>query len=395
MRRLVVVLFTAAVLATGQASSGLDKAWNLAAKGQPDEAIALLRTLIAKDRTNADAHLLLGSLLMEKGEREECLAQLQEAVKLRPRSADAQNALGEAYEAFGDHASAVAPFERAVAVKPGFAVAQANLGEALLETGKMPEAAAHLEKAIALLGRSPDSAQPRYLRAKIYSDRNQPQQAEAQLEAAVAARPDFPEAWSDLGEVKKLLGDDAGALHAFERAVSQRPDDGVAQYRLGLEYLQQNQAASAVEHLQKAFELHPQDQSVLNSLQMALRKDNRPAEADAVKQKLTELLREKDRTTQNALQAVRLNNEGAGLEKGGDLSAALDKYRQAVALAPQHAGIRMNYAVALLRTGQWTEGLNQIHEALHIDPGNTQIQAALKDALKQAPPATIPDWARH
>ncbi len=205
---------------------------------------------------------------------------------MRPRSADAQNALGEAYEAFGDPKSAIAPFEQAVAIKPGFAVAQVNLGTALLESGKNVEAAEHLDRALKLLGRTPEAAQPHYLRAKIFSAENQPQKAAAQLQEAVAIRPDFAEAWSDLGEARRLTLDDAGAVAAFERAVSLRPNDSVAQSRLGLEYLRQNQPALAVEHLQQALRLAPEDQSVLNSLQIALRRDKKPAEADAIKQKL-------------------------------------------------------------------------------------------------------------
>ncbi len=96
--------------------------------------------------------------------------------------------------------------------------------------------------------------------------------------------------------------------------------------------------------------------------------------------------------TQNALTAVRLNNDGAALEKSGNVAGAIEKYREAVKLDPEHVGIRANYAVALLKTGAWTEGLTQLHEALRRDPGNSQLQVAFQDALKQAPPKTIPKW---
>jgi predicted Zn-dependent protease len=54
--------------------------------------------------------------------------------------------------------------------------------------------------------------------------------------------------------------------------------------------------------------------------------------------------------------------------------------------------MRVNYAIALLRLGQWTEGLNQLHEALKMDPHNAKLQAAMRDALSQAPAALVPDW---
>jgi len=68
------------------------------------------------------------------------------------------------------------------------------------------------------LGNTPDAAHPRYLRAKIHTAQNEVEKAAAELKAAVALRPDFAEAWSDLGEARKTLLDDDGAFAAFERS---------------------------------------------------------------------------------------------------------------------------------------------------------------------------------
>ncbi len=311
---------------------------------------------------------------------------------LRPRSEVAENALGEAYRKFGETAAAQAAFEKAIALKPDYGIGQLNLGQALLVKGDAAGAARHLDRAIALLGRNDDAADAHYLRAKLFSAQNQSKQAVAQLEQAVAIRPKFAEAWSDLGHARTSMLDDAGALAALERAVAANPGDAVAQYRLGAEYLQEGKAHAAVAHLRIAYERNPTDQSTLNALQTALRQDGDIAGANRVKEQLAELLRERDRINQNKLAAVRLNNEGAALEKSGDLRGALAKYREASRLDPDHNGIRVNYAVALLRLGEWTEGLNQLHAALERDPNNAQLKSALKDALAQAPPALVPKW---
>ena len=181
---------------------------------------------------------------------------------------------------------------------------------------------------------------------------------------------------------------------ALEHAVELTPKDGVAQYRLGAEYLRQDQPQQAIAPLQAAYAISPEDQSVLNSLKSALRQAGRSEEAADVKQKLAELLRQRDIQSQNAIKAFKLNNEGAALEKTGNLTEALERYRQAAALNPSHAGIRTNYAVALLRLGHWTEGLTELHNALERDPNNQQLKAAWQDALSQAPPNLIPAWAK-
>lgn len=389
--------FLAIVFCTGllwAQNARIEGAWKLAAKGQNDQAIRILRGIIQDEPRNVDARLLMGSLLVETGQQKEAIAQLSEAVRLRPQSAEAQNALGEAYNKFGDTKSARAPFEKAVSLNPVFAAAQVNLGLLLVQAGEWQSAAGHLDRAIRLLGHTADAAYPHYLLAKVFSARNEASKAVAELQEAVALRPDFAEAWSDLGLARKTVLNDAGALAAYKRAVELNSSDAVAQYRLGSEYLRDGQSKAAIEHLQQAYRLNPEDQSTLNALQSALRQDGKVEEANSIRQKLAELLRKRDQMSQNALAAVRVNNEGASLEKSGDLPGAAEKYKEALKLNPEHVGIRVNYGVALLRLGQWTEGLTELHEALLRDPGNAKIQAALKDAISQAPPGTVPKWSQ-
>ena len=375
-----------ALMALLQAPKGpVDRAWDLLARHERGAAVELLEKTIRAEPRNAEARLLLGSVLMEEGRRDESIAQLTEAVHLRPNSAEAQNALGEAYRAFEDPKAARPAFEKAVQLNPKFAAAQVNLGQSLLESGEMDGAAAHLDRGIALLGHSADAALPLYLRAKIDAEKGQTADAVRALERAVALRPDFGEAWSDLGAARKAMLDDAGALSAFERAVAFNPHDAVAQTRLGEQLLTAGKSHDAVPHFEEAVRLAPTDQSALNGLQRALRDDGRTAEAGEIKKKLEQLLRAKDRSDQNSLVAVRLNNEGADLEKSGDLPGAAEKYRKALELDPGHNGIRVNLAVALLRLGQWKEGLAQLQEALKRDPDNSLLKAAWEDALTQAP----------
>jgi protein O-GlcNAc transferase len=365
----------------------VDEAWDLLAAGKREQAISVLRDIITLNARDADARLLLGSVLAEAGNRAESIPQLEEGVRLLPNSAEAHHALGEALHNFGETKAARAEFEKAVKLDPGFGQAQADLGSGLFQAGEFEAAAEHLDRAIKVLEHSPDSAYPRYLRAKVYTDRNEIEKAAAELHEAVTLRPDFAEAWSDLGQARKALFDDAGAFAAFERAVALSPDDAVAQTRLGSEYLHQAKAHEAVPHLRLAVKLNPENQTALYSLQSALRDDGQVEEAREAKQRLAELLQRRH-TNQNALQAVQFNNEGAALEKAGNLRAALEKYRAALVLDPEHVGIRTNVAIALLRLGQWKQGIAELQEAVRRDPDNTVLRAALRDAVAKAPSGT-------
>ncbi len=363
----------------------LEDAWVLVKSGDRAGALRMAERVVQADPKNADARLLYGSLLSDAGNGQEALLQMSEAVKLRPKSAEAQNDLGEAYHRFGKADAARECFAKATALKADFGIAHLNLGQSLLEANDLRGAAAHLDRAIVLLGQTEDAADAQYLRAKVFNAKSDTQSAAVHLEKAVALRPAMAEAWSDLGQARRTLSDEKGALEAFQRAVQANPSDAVAQYRLGTQLLDADQLEPAIEHLSRASQLNATDQSTLNSLQLALRRAGRTEEAEAVRQKLAMQLRNRDKTDQNALNAVKMNNEGAELEKKGDLRAACEKYRAALGLDPEHVGIRVNYAVALLRLGQWRDGLDELREALRRDPDNAKIKAAFEDAQAQAP----------
>jgi protein O-GlcNAc transferase len=363
------------------AQSSVESAWNLIAAGKRNEAKSLLQSLVRTEAQNAEAHLLLGSLLMEDGAKDDSLLHLKEGVRLTPKSAAAHNALGEAYTTFGNPKAARPEFERAVALDPALAQAHVNLAAILLEQGESETAVPHLDKALRQLAGKPDAAYPHYLRAKTLT--TDAKKAAAELERAVALRPDFAEAWSDLGEARKTLFNDEGALEAYRRAVKLAPDDAIAQTRLGSALLDAGNAHEAAPHLEEAARLDPANQSALNALQRALRDDGQIQKAEAAKKRLAEVLLKRATDDQKLVEAVATNNAGAELEKNGNLPAALAKYRTALELNPNHIGIRTNLAVALLKLGQWDEGLAQLKEALRRDPTNTTLTKALDDALHQ------------
>ncbi len=362
-----------------------DAARKLMANGVRPQAIQMLGEAVRVNPNYGEARLLLGMALDEEGRSSEAIEQLTEAVRLNPSSAEAHNALGEAFNNVNELAPARTEFERAVQLDPNLAQAHVNLGMVLAQTSELASAAAHLDRALTMLGRQPEAALAHYLRAKVHTDLGEVEQASADLKEAVRLKPDFAEAWSDLGQARRTLQDDAGALAAFKRAVALSPSDPVALTRLGAEYLHQGQVKPAIVHLEKAYGIDPKDQTTLNSLNTALRQDGQMERARQIKQKLLEVLRARDLNTQNQLNAARSNNDGVALEKAGDLRGALEKYRAAVALDPQHVELRVNLAVALLKLGQWKEGLTQLREARRQAPNDPVLKAAWDDAIAQAP----------
>jgi tetratricopeptide (TPR) repeat protein len=369
--------------------ASVEAARKLIAKGSTRSAVEMLRPIVAADPSNADARLLLGTALALQGMRSESIQQLTEAVKLRPDSAG-YNTLGMALSRFAETGAAREAFEKAIQLDPKMAGAHVNLALILAQSGELRLAGEHLDRAIRIEGNTPPAARAHYLRAGIHGEQNELEAALAELERAVLLRPDFAEAWSDLGTVRRALLDEAGALSAFERAVRIDPENTKAQFRLGSEYLHSGKPHQAVEHLSEALRRDPDQRAALYNLQMALREDGQIEEAKRVEARMAELLRQRSRASEAAIQAVKLNNQGVESEKAGDLRAALEKYRAALELDPEHGGFRLNLGLALCRLGRWDEGIAEMREVVRRDPDNAEATKALYIAMEQQPKSPVP-----
>jgi tetratricopeptide (TPR) repeat protein len=380
--KLVSVLVCSELLVAGQ--SPLEKARELVAQGSLKEAEVTLRRIIATNPNSADARILLGAALALEGVRGESVEQLTEAVRLLPNSAKAHNELGMALSRFLEIKPAREEFERALKLDPDLAEAHVNLSLILAQAGELGGAGEHLDRAIALQGNSPAAAYAHYLRAKVWGAQDQNEKSIAEFQKAVQLRPDYAEAWSDLGGMRRLTLDRDGAVQALEKAVALKPDDALAQYRLGQLYLQEGQAVKAVQHLKQALSYAPDDRATLYNLMLALRKAGQLEEAKPIEARMAELQHQSDRASEVGLAATGLNSEGVGLEKSGDIRAALAKYQAALDLDPTGFGFRLNYALALCRLGRWQDGVVELHEVLRLDPDNADAAQALYIAREQA-----------
>ncbi len=343
----------------------------------------MLRQTIAADPNNVDARVLLGSTLAVQGIRGEAIEQLAEAVRLNPNSANVHNEFGMVLSRFVEVKAARQEFERALELDPRLAEAHVNLSLILAQAGELAASGEHLDRAIELQGSSPKAAYAHYLRAKIWGAQDQIDKVMDELQRAVHLRPDYEEAWSDLGGMRRLALDNPGAIQALQRAVALKPGDALAQYRLGQLYLQGGHALKAVEHLKQALASAPDDRATLYNLMLALRKTGRLEEAKPVEKRIAELQEQGDRASEVGFAASGLNNEGIRLEKSGDIRAALAKYRAALDLDPTGSGFRLNYALALCRLARWQDGVVELREVLRVDPDNADAARALYIAIEQ------------
>jgi tetratricopeptide (TPR) repeat protein/mono/diheme cytochrome c family protein len=123
-----------------------DLAYDYAAVGRIEDAVAELERSLELDRGSADGHFQLGTLLLNERRLSEAAPRLQRAVELEPGWADAHNNLGAVHLLLGDVTEATRAIDTAIALDPRSAAAHFNRGRLLARQGRPSDAlAAYLE----------------------------------------------------------------------------------------------------------------------------------------------------------------------------------------------------------------------------------------------------------
>lgn len=370
-------------------SDRLTKARQSLAKGQLEEGVSLLRSLIEADPDRLEARLLLGSTLALLARRAEAIQELEQVIRQHPGHAPAYLTLGQILVRFGDIELGRQAFERGAELDPGSSQMRLNLALTLAQLQEFEEAGEHLDKVIEGLAPSKEAAYPHYLRGKIFNELNQTDKAAEQFQKAVDLRPDYAEAYLDLGLTWRRLGRHEEALEAFQKAARLDPERPDANHYLGREYLALNQTDPAVDHLKKALEATPDDTSIMFSLARAYQLQGNREEAMDLQQQLANLRRRSQELRSQALEISQLNHKALELEKQGQLEEAEAKFREALRIDPNHMSIRANLGLLLCRTGRWKEGITELRRAHELHPEDPRTRKALAVALDRAKEAGI------
>lgn len=104
----------------------------------------------ARDKDNAEAHLLRGLIMRDAGKRIIALTDFEAAAKRRPDLVEALVNLGAMRLEAGNANEALAPLESAIRFAPNNALAHLNLGDNYRLLQRYPEAKAQFDKALSL-----------------------------------------------------------------------------------------------------------------------------------------------------------------------------------------------------------------------------------------------------
>jgi tetratricopeptide (TPR) repeat protein len=226
-------------------------------------ALAYLRLVLRLDPGRDEAWAMVGDIMQASGDSEAARAAYSKPKPGSPEYAAAQAKLAWTYESAGDHETAL-KLARAAAAS-GDADARLTLAD-LLRAGESFGEAVDLLSGLIAESKAPDW-RLYYARGVSLERLNRWQEAEADLMAALKARPDEPEllnylgySWIDRGERLKE------AMAMVEKAVAANPRSGAMVDSLGWAHYRLGDYKKAVEKLEQAVELDAGDPEINNHL---------------------------------------------------------------------------------------------------------------------------------
>jgi Tfp pilus assembly protein PilF len=173
------------------------------------------------------------------------------------------------YLAEGKPAEAKAVFEALLRRYPQEADLHLFLGITLLRLRDPQAAESSVRKAIAI---DPDHVEARTLLAWIEADiRGNLDAAIAEYKRVVELKPDYPQAYNNLGVALKRKGELAQAAENFNRALERQPDFGAALSNRGWVFAEQNKWTDARRDFERALKINPEDDGALYGLSQSLR----------------------------------------------------------------------------------------------------------------------------
>jgi len=250
--------------------------------GAADEAVAGYRRALALDPADARAHDELGRLLGRRGDMKGAAEHLRAAVNLDPSLVTARGALGDLLCREGRYGEGVGELKAAVALDPGNWPLVLRLGTALASSApeRQDEAMDCFRRVIAL---APGNAVAHLQLALAFWRRGDAAPAVALADRATRLDPKLAAAHGTLGSLLHALGRKAEAIETLRAALALTPDDAGACFHLGmcLSTMDEKSQQEAVQYLRRAVAVAPRMLPAQRQLAWLLAEIGRGGEAHA------------------------------------------------------------------------------------------------------------------
>ena len=232
----------------------MGEAWSLLAMERGREALPIAQALVAENPAAVDLVMLVAAAHAGVGDPAAALAALEEARRQAPLRSDVHQRIGDIARTLGDNDGAISAYRQALELDGEFAVVRFQLARLLRGRKQLREAEAELEAALA--------AAPTYAEAtlELASLRRQSGRTDSALELLISLLERDPyhfDALQTLGETLMLIGQEGDASHAFHRILRFDPAHAGAMYFEGVLLRDQKRFREAIARWRSVIEVAP------------------------------------------------------------------------------------------------------------------------------------------
>ncbi len=248
----------------------------------------------------------------------------------------------------------------------GFQRNDFTYGVAMFQRGYLEQATESFKQVIAAKPQAPEAY---YNLGTLCLRRNNLSEARHYLERALQLRPNYPDAWNNLGMISAEQGKTDEAIEGFKQALSLQPNYTVALLNLGNLYRRSENFTEADALLTKALQLAPDDPEANYAAGMLYARQDNFERAFRYLSKAVNLRSD---------YAEAINNIGVLLVRQQRYSEAEDEFKTCIRVAPNFDQAYLNLArlyVVLKNESQAKEVLRQL---LLLQPGHKMAQQALQ-----------------
>lgn len=314
--------------------------------GRLEAAAACYSQVLVAEPGNADAHHLLGLLLLADAHLTEAASHFERVVALRPKVAEHRSNYGHVLRSLGDLDGALRELTTATRLDPGYTDAWINLGLVRLDRGEIALAVDVLETAVI---KDPQSPLAQLNLGNALRAAGRLEEAAARYRTAAGIAPELSVAHKNLGVLAQLAGRDDEAVPAYERALATAPNDVDVLTNLGVLYLKQDRVAEAIATQSRAVGVAPQVADGWLNGGTALQAAGR----------LDEALQYFVRAAALSTGPEPLTAMGSLAAERGDFALAVELHDQALARDAERPDARWNRALALIGRGDIPNGWDE------------------------------------
>ena len=338
--------------------------------GRLQAAEAILRQILDKLPTHAEALHLMGVLAHQAGNAELAVELIGKAIASQPGNAHFYANRGEMLRLLKRLDEAIQHGETAVRLAPGQAVYYSNLGIAYYDQKNHEQAEMCQRNALAL---NPDLLIALNNVGSILRERKQRQEAVSYFRRALQIAPDHWEAMNNLGSVLVELERPDEAIPLLLKVLQAQPENAAAHGNLANALVSKEDFDRAQLEYRKVLDIHPgKPDALLGLARVFFGRDQLDQALSACQQAVLAL-------TDNSEAHVLLGDILLRLEH---YAAARATYEQALSIDARSLGAFLGLGVLQMELGHLEEARKSFSRAMEIEPENLTPYLYMADVKK-------------